>query len=67
MILLLIFINMRKLVILDYCNSTLNIYDVDSKVFIDESYITKLGYTISNCEWMCGIGLEINYHKEVLK
>ena len=58
---------MEKLVILDYTNATVDFYDVEPDVDIDESYIEELGFNANNCSWMFGDNMEITFHKEVLK
>lgn len=58
---------MEKLVIIDYSDISVNIYDIDSEADIDEEYIHNLGYNPGNCSWMFGEGMEITYHKEILK
>lgn len=58
---------MKKLVILDYTNATVDFYDVESDIDVDDTYIEKLGYNSNNCCWMFGDSMEITFHKEVLK
>ena len=58
---------MEKLIILDYTNATVDLYDVESDANIDESYIEELGFNTNNCYWMFGENMEITFHKEVLK
>lgn len=58
---------MEKLVILDYTNATVDFYDVEPDVDIDESYIEELGFNTNNCSWMFGDNMEITFNKEVLK
>lgn len=58
---------MEKLIILDYTNATVDLYDVESDANIDESYIEELGFNTNNCSWMFGENMEITFHKEVLK
>ena len=58
--------SMEKLIILDYTNSSVDIYNVDENANIDESYIRDLGYD-SNCLWMFSVDPLITYHEEVLK
>ena len=58
---------MKKLVILDYTNATVDFYDVEPDADIDESYIEELGFNTNNCSWMFGDNMEITFHKEVLK
>ena len=40
-----------KLTILDYCNASVDIYDVDTED-VDEEYLKRLGYKASECSWM---------------
>ena len=58
---------MKKLIILDYTNDTVDVYDVETKADIDESYIENLGYNTNNCSWMFGQNMVFTFHKEVLK
>lgn len=58
---------MEKLIILDYTNGTVDVYDVETNADIDESYIENLGYNTNNCSWMFGQNMVFTFHKEVLK
>lgn len=58
---------MMKLTILDYTNSTIDIYDVEENVEINEDYINKLGFNIKNCLYMVNKRVELTYHKEILQ
>lgn len=58
---------MEKLVILDYCNASVHVYDVEYDADIDETYIEKLGYNTNSVSWMFGENMEITFHREVLK
>ena len=58
---------MEKLIILDYVVPTVHIYDVDSNVEIDESYIEDLSINTNCASWMFGEDIEIIHHKGVLK
>ena len=40
-----------KLTILDYCNASVDIYDVDTED-VNEEYLRRLGYRASECSWM---------------
>lgn len=58
---------MDKLVVLDYSVGTVDVYNIDmSYDDIEEYLVNKLGYSLSNCEWMVG-NMDITFHKEVLK
>lgn len=48
-----------KLTILDYCNASVDIYDVDTED-VDEEYLKKLGYKASECSWM--VSNDVNIH-----
>ena len=58
---------MEKLIILDYSDTSVHIYNVDSDTEIDESYIGNLGFHCSNCHWMVSKGLNLYSHKGILK
>ena len=53
---------MEKLIILDYCNAEVHVYDTEKDVFIDEDYIESLGFDYNDCQWMWG-DLSIMFHK----
>ena len=57
---------MEKLIILDYCTSTVHLYDVEREEPITDEYIVNLGYNPDDCYWMAG-DLGMVYHKGVLK
>ena len=56
---------MQKLVILDYSDSSVHIFDVEDDVTVDEKTVEGMGFHASNCSWILG-NLEITYHKDVL-
>ena len=58
---------MKKLIVLNYTNGKVHDYIVSSNKEIDESYVGDLGFSASNCEWMCGEDIKVIFHKEVLK
>ena len=58
---------MEQLVILDYNDQSVHIYNIDSEADIDESYIRDLGFQASNCNWMFGEEISIHFHKNILK
>ena len=59
---------MEKLVVFDYNDSTVCIWDVKPGTYIDEEYIENLGYHLSEISWMhCVDGMAIHYHKRVLE
>ncbi len=55
---------MKKLIVLDYCIATVDIYDINDNINVDEEFIKSLGFNTNICEWMCGDNIEINYHDE---
>lgn len=59
--------DMTKLIIFDYANSRVDIYDVDYDADIDDDYLDKLGYDESNIMWMVGENIEMTYHNNILK
>ena len=56
---------MEKLVILDYVNGDVHIYDKEEFTVVDEDLLNSLGYNAEECEWISG-KLQITYHKEVV-
>lgn len=58
---------MEKLVILDYSNSSVHFYNVDSDANIDEKYIENIGHHCSNCSWMFAENIDVFKHKGILK
>lgn len=55
---------MDKLIILNYVDSTVHIYDCSGNVFSDsQELVESLGYDSDNCEWMLG-EMEIIHHRE---
>lgn len=58
---------MEDLVILDYSNSTLHFYKVDSNADINDDYIEKLGFNTNECSWMFAEDIEVIKHKGILK
>ena len=58
---------MIKLIILDFSDCSVHIYDIDGAKCDDaEELVTKLGFNPRSCEWMIG-NMEITYHKETIK
>ena len=54
---------MDKLIILNYTDSTVHIYDCPDNTFSDsQELVESLGYNPNDCEWMLG-EMEITYHK----
>lgn len=58
---------MEKLIILDYSNQSVHIYDMLPETIVDAAFISKLGFSPSNCHWMYGKYVEITFHKELLQ
>ena len=58
---------MEKLIILDYSDTSVHIFDIDSEAKVDESYIEDMGFHCSNCQWMFASDLSLHFHEEVLK
>lgn len=57
---------MEKLVILDYTTGKVHIYNYDRDEDCTDEYISSLGYSANNCNYMVG-NLEILKHKGILK
>ena len=56
---------MDKLIVLDYEDCSVHVYDVQSGVDIDDEYVDNLGFRLSNCSWMHG-NASIHFHKRTL-
>ena len=57
---------MENLIILDYSNASVHLYNVGPEANIDEEYISSLGFHTSNCAWMFGQGIKVTRHKGTL-
>ena len=57
---------MEKLIILDFSNSSVFIYDVAPGTDINEEYVENLGYNIDNISWMVG-NMSIHFCNRVLE
>ena len=57
---------MEKLIILDFSNSSVFIYDVAPGTDINEEYVENLGYNIDNISWMVG-KMSIHFCNRVLE
>ena len=57
---------MEKLIILDFSNSSVFVYDVASGTDINEEYVENLGYNIDNISWMVG-NMSIHFCNRVLE
>ena len=59
---------MEKLVVLDLSDTSVHIYDIDSDYEPEdmEDLLSDLGHHPSNCSWMCGENVAIEYHREVI-
>ena len=57
---------MKKLVVLNHNYGSVDIYDVEDNLKIDEDYLYNLGYREDEISWITG-DLEINYNNEILR
>ena len=57
---------MSKLIIFDYTNDSIHIFDIISDVEIDDCYVQELGFSVSNCDWKVSDRLEIILHHTTL-
>ena len=57
---------MSKLIIFDYTNDSIHIFDIVSDVEIDDCYVQELGFSVSNCDWKVSDRLEIILHHTTL-
>ncbi len=55
----------KKLVVLDYSDSSVHFYNVEEDAKIDSEYIDKLGHHSSNSSWMYSDAISIFYHEGV--
>lgn len=53
---------MKQVVIMDYSTTSVHIFNTDSDVTVDESYIDNLGFRSSDCYWMETDDLKIECH-----
>lgn len=58
---------MEKLVVIDYSDTSVHFFDIDSEANIDEEYISNLGFHTSNCSWMFAEEMYIEFHNGILK
>ena len=56
----------ERLVVLDHETDTIHVYGLDREATIDEEYISNLGFSPINCNWMAG-EIEVVKHNEILK
>lgn len=57
---------MEQLIILNFSNPSVHIYNVEPKVEVNEEYISNLGYHPSECSWMTHSNMKIEFHNEIL-
>lgn len=53
---------MSKLVVLNYSNGTVNIHNISDNKDYEEELLEDLGYSETDCEWMIGDNLKINFY-----
>lgn len=53
---------MKKLVVLDYSDASVHIFDVLPDIEVDDEYVDSIGFNMSNCYWMLSDYLDIKYH-----
>ena len=58
---------MEKLIVLDYEDGSVHVYDVQPGTVIDDEYIDNLGFHLSGCYYMHDTGISIHFHKRVLQ
>ena len=56
----------RKLVVLDYNDDSISIWDVSQDVTVDDDYIQNLGFHLSEVSWKVFDFLSIHFHKRIL-
>lgn len=59
---------MEQLVVLDFIDVSVHIYNIasDYEPADMEDFISELGHHPSNCSWMFGQGVSIEFHKETI-
>ena len=57
---------MEKLVVLDYNDNSVSIWDVSPDTEIDDEYIQNLGFHLSEVYWMKCADLSVHFHKRIL-
>lgn len=57
---------MERLVVLDHETARIHVYNIEREDYIDEEYISNLGFNPINCNWMAG-EFEVIKHKGILK
>lgn len=57
---------MKKLVVLDYSDASVHIFDVLPGIEVDDEYVTSIGFNLSNCDWMISDHLDIKFHYTTL-
>ena len=45
---------MERLVVLDHETARIHVYNIEREDYIDEEYISNLGFNPINCNWMAG-------------
>ena len=58
---------MGKLIILDYADGSVHIYDVQPGVDITDEYVDNLGFNLNTCSWMYDKEVSIHFHKRTLQ
>lgn len=59
---------MEQLVVLDHSDTSVHIYNIDSNYEHDtEDLLSDLGHHPSNCSWMFGEYVKIEFHNEIIK
>lgn len=58
---------MKKLIVLDYAENEVDIYDVEQNINIDYNFVAALGYKMDSCSWMCGDNTRITFHGGAIK
>lgn len=58
---------MQQLVILNYTTSTIDIYNIENLVDVNDDYLSSLGYNPDECSWMWSDELKVKFHSKTLK
>lgn len=56
----------KRLTILDYSTCELHVYRINPDIIVDDMYIDKLGFHVSECEWMISDKIDFITHKGIL-
>lgn len=59
--------DIQRLVIIDFSDTSVHFFDLDPKIDVDDEFIENLGFHTSNCSWMTSESMHIEFHNGVLR